>query len=77
MKISSFITFYKILHNVCALQLNITVAAKTSSYISLPMSMDFFFVNPIYLQAVQIHSANGVKLLEAWRGVLSGTPPYK
>jgi hypothetical protein len=29
------------------------------------------------LQAVQIHSANGVKLLEARRGVLSSTPPYK
>jgi hypothetical protein len=38
----------------------------------------FFFVwIPFYLQAVQIHSANGVKLLEAWRGVLSSTPPYK
>jgi hypothetical protein len=30
-----------------------------------------------YIQAVQIHSANGVKLLEARRGVLSSTPPYK
>jgi hypothetical protein len=30
-----------------------------------------------YLQAVQIHSENGVKLLEARRGVLSSTPPYK
>jgi hypothetical protein len=30
-----------------------------------------------HLQAVQIHSANGVKLLKAWRGVLSSTPPYK
>jgi hypothetical protein len=29
------------------------------------------------LQALQIHSANGFKLLEAWRGVLSSTPPYK
>jgi hypothetical protein len=29
-----------------------------------------FFLIPFYLQAVQIHSANGVKLLEAWRGVL-------
>jgi hypothetical protein len=39
---------------------------------------DFFFLwIPFYLQAVQIHSANGVKLLEAWRGVLSSTPPYK
>jgi hypothetical protein len=25
----------------------------------------FFFLIPFYLQAVQIHSANGVKLLEA------------
>jgi hypothetical protein len=32
---------------------------------------------PFYMQAVQIHSANGVKLLEEWRGVLSSTPPYK
>jgi hypothetical protein len=31
---------------------------------------DFFFLIPFYLQAVQIHSANGVKLLEAWRGEL-------
>jgi hypothetical protein len=37
----------------------------------------FFVWIPFYLQAVQIHSANGVKLLEAWRGVLSSTPPYK
>jgi hypothetical protein len=36
----------------------------------------FFLWIPFYLQAVQIHSANGVKLLEAWRGVLSSTPPY-
>jgi hypothetical protein len=35
------------------------------------------FLIPFYLQAVQIHSANDVKLLEAWRGVLSSTPPYK
>jgi hypothetical protein len=34
--------------------------------------IQFFF-----LQAVQIHSANGVKLLQAGRGVLSSTPPYK
>jgi hypothetical protein len=26
---------------------------------------DFFYLIPFYLQAVQIHSANGVKLLEA------------
>jgi hypothetical protein len=32
---------------------------------------------PFYLQAVHIHSANGVKLLEARKGVLSSTPPYK
>jgi hypothetical protein len=33
-------------------------------------SLFFFLVwIPFYLQAVQIHSANGVKLLEAWRGV--------
>jgi hypothetical protein len=37
----------------------------------------FFLWIPFNLQAVQIHSANGVKLLEAWRGVLSSTPPYK
>jgi hypothetical protein len=37
----------------------------------------FFFLIPFYLQAVQIHLANGVKLLEAWRGVLNSTPPYK
>jgi hypothetical protein len=36
-----------------------------------------FFLIPFYLQAVQIHLANGVKLLEAWREVLSSTPPYK
>jgi hypothetical protein len=36
-----------------------------------------FFKIPFYLQAVQIHSANSIKLLEAWRGVLSSTPPYK
>jgi hypothetical protein len=35
------------------------------------------FLIPFYLQDVQIHSANGVKLLEAWRGMLSNTPPYK
>jgi hypothetical protein len=28
-------------------------------------SFFFFFLIPFYLQAVQIHSANGVKLLEA------------
>jgi hypothetical protein len=40
--------------------------------------LTFFFVwIPFYLQAVQIHSANGVKLLEAWRGVLNSTPPYQ
>jgi hypothetical protein len=27
----------------------------------------FLFWIPFYLQAVQIHLANGVKLLEAWR----------
>jgi hypothetical protein len=37
----------------------------------------YFFLIPFYLQAVQIRSANGVKLLEEWRGVLSSTPPYK
>jgi hypothetical protein len=37
----------------------------------------FFVWIPFYLKAVQIHSANGVKLLEARRGVLSNTPPYK
>jgi hypothetical protein len=26
---------------------------------------NFIFFNPLFLQAVQIHSANGVKLLEA------------
>jgi hypothetical protein len=36
-----------------------------------------FFLIPFYLQAVQIHLANGVKLLEPRRGVLSSTPPYK
>jgi hypothetical protein len=37
----------------------------------------FFFVwIPFYLQAVQIRLAK-VKLLQAWRGVLSSTPPYK
>jgi hypothetical protein len=41
------------------------------------VSLNAIFVNDFYLQAVQIHSANGVKLLEAWRGVLSSTPPYK
>jgi hypothetical protein len=42
----------------------------------IPTRKDFF-QSPFSLQAVQIHSANGVKLLEAWRGVLSSTPPYK
>jgi hypothetical protein len=43
-----------------------------------PLLRFFFFVwIPFYLQAVQIHSANGVKLLEAWRGVPSSTPPYQ
>jgi riboflavin transporter FmnP len=41
------------------------------------MIVNSFFLIPLYLQAVQIHLANGVKLLEAWRGVLSSTPPYK
>jgi hypothetical protein len=38
-----------------------------------------YFLIPFYLQAVQIHLANVVKLLllQAWRGVLSSTPPYK
>jgi hypothetical protein len=40
-------------------------------------NIKFFVWIPFYLQAVQIHSANGVKLLEAWRGVPSSTPPYQ
>jgi hypothetical protein len=38
-----------------------------------------FFLIPFYLQAVQIHLANVVKLLllQTWRGVLSSTLPYK
>jgi hypothetical protein len=35
-------------------------------------SLMFLWI-PFYLQAVHIHSANGVKLLEAWRGVLKVT----
>jgi hypothetical protein len=49
---------------------NVTVETYTHEKLEI-------FLIPFYLQAVQIHSANGVKLLEAWRGVLSSTPPYK
>jgi hypothetical protein len=42
-----------------------------------PSVVRFFLWIPFYLQAVQIHSANGVKFLEAWRGVPSSTPPYR
>jgi hypothetical protein len=54
-----------------------TVILKPFSNCNTSKHNLFFLLIPIYLQAVQIHSANGVKLLETWRGVLSSTPPYK
>jgi hypothetical protein len=56
-----------------------TVSAQTVLlWVPKPWSPTGFFLwIPFYLQAVQIHSANRVKLLEAWRGVLSSTPSYK
>jgi hypothetical protein len=70
---SLFVTFPPIIH--------IHFSSNPFCYIpyqSHPNALRFFLVSiPFYLQAVQIHSANGVKLLEAWRGVLSSTPPYK
>jgi hypothetical protein len=54
------------------MQLNV-ISVFTDSLIGIHK---FFLWIPFYLQIVQIHSANGVKLLEAWR-VLSSTPRYK
>jgi hypothetical protein len=39
--------------------------------------LKYFFLITIYLQDVKIQSANGAKLLETRRGVLSSTLPYK
>jgi hypothetical protein len=50
---------------------------ETDSVIPFLVIRKQFFLIPFYLQAVQIHLANVVKLLQAWRGVLSSTPQYK
>jgi hypothetical protein len=45
-------------------------------YSSLPqirLSIDYLFLNPLLF----VSCTDTVKLLEAWRGVLSSTPPYK
>jgi hypothetical protein len=53
------------------------LASSSSAVLICQENNSDFLLIPFNLQAVQIHSANGVKLLEAWRGVLSSTPPYK
>jgi hypothetical protein len=54
------------------------ICGKARAWSASEEFLFFVFVwIPFYLQSLQIHSANGVKLLEAWRGVPSNTPPYQ